>query len=61
MNIEYKNGKKIVTHSTGHVDTYDKAHCEKQLEREKLRATETQSAITEIESSIEAIDESIEP
>ena len=40
MKIEFKDKKKIVTHPSGHVDEYDKAHLEvnkKELEERKAQ------------------------
>jgi len=61
MKVEYKEGKMIVKHSSGHIDTYEKSDCEKWLTSAQLRVTEAEVSVTEIEDIIKAIDESVNP
>ena len=61
MKIEYKDGKMIVTHSTGHIDIYNKADIEMWLEHAKAEAILTQANVAALENHIETIDSSVIP
>ena len=59
MIVAYQDGKMIVKHQSGYINTYDKSHYEKQLAREQARAAKLQAKIAEIENTIKAIDNSV--
>ena len=61
MNIEYNNGKMIITHPSGHIDTYDKTHLEQSLEYAKQSEEAAKAIVEDIESHIGAIDDSVIP
>lgn len=58
MKIEYKKGKMIVTHPSGHVDTYDKTYLirfradrQKSVDDERLSIAEINKCISAVEIS----------
>ncbi len=58
MKIVYVNGEMIVTHSSGHVNRYDKAYLEKLRTQQQKLIDEESKIITDLTGRINAVDAS---